>query len=582
MTHVFVKKLVLVTAAVVALVVVSTGVMPPGHVTRAAADTVRPVILTTDAELSRSIERVTNHEEPFYSSWLKVKAAADLALTTTFTPAQKSNHGEYFELANSHAMTSRDLALAFRISGNSAYALKGVQLLTAWANDANNSATPPSSGSLAGAGLVVGRVMVPFADAYALLYTEMTATQIASMREWFTDSADIILQSKEFWRTGTEICDYGAACTEYTAPWLGNQPFSNHLSAQNMGLMAIGYALGDSDLVTYSLDDTSNPVSFDKLIQGVILMDTTDAWQSDPTNTLGWADVEEGEIYDRFRAGEYKGLHYTSINLRFLALQADMAANNGDSTDWFAFEGDDGENIRLPFEYYAQFLMTGDNTTASGYYAGSGVEFSLLPLYEIAHREYPASDTITQVLESFDRVAYDAETFGWSLVLTDGSDDVAAATQPYPDRTESSWAFSAQKYFRGWTPTNAATSIADSTLRFTLSHADPRIVSRISLGLPTDNYSTFEFRMRNGAIPGSGALAGNYAQLFFITDTDRAWNESKSIKIPTTMDAANFHNYSVNLAALTSWAGRIYQIRFDPTQGPSSGTVDLEYLRLVE
>jgi len=547
----------------------------------AVADEPRPVILTTDDELERAAIRVANEEMPFYDSWLKVQAAADADLMATFTPDQKVNHEQYFTLANSHAMAARDLALAFRITGDSDYAEKAMEIITDWAVDANASSVPPASGSLTASGLVVARVMVPFTDAYAMLYSEFSAADIATIHEWFEDSVAVILASKEFWRTGTQICDYGAACVNYTAPWLGGQQFSNHISAQNMGLLALGYALADGDLVDYALDDPTNPVNLEKLVDGVILMDSSDAWASDPTNTLSWPAVEQGEVYDRFRAGEYKGLGYTHINLRFLTVQADMAANNGDGTDWFAYTGADGENIVLPYDYYAQFLMSGDNSSGSGYYTGSGVDYNLLPLYEIAHREYPANTAIIEVLESFDRVAFDAEMFGWSLLLTDGDDDLAISLQPYPDRALASWTFSHVKYLRGWQGTNAAVAIAGGNLRFTLSHADPRIVSLPALGLQTADYGTLEFRMRNAATPGSGALAGNYVQLFFITDSDRVWNEAKSIRVSTTLDANNFYTYSADLSALASWAGRIYQIRFDPTQGPTSGAVDVEYLRLT-
>lgn len=556
-------------------------------VSAAEAETERPVVLTTDAQLDRAVDRVATAEEPFYGSWVKTLAQADAALPKAYTPQQSNNHVTYFGLGKTHAQDVRALVIAYRVTGNEAYATKARSILLAWAANAAVS-PPPAAGAPHAAGLVVGRVMTTFADGYAMLYPELSAADRAAIAPWFEDSIEEIRDSRLIWETADELCDYGAPCTSWLSPWLNQQEFNNHLGAQNMGLMALGYALQDESVIRESIDSPDNPRNLEALVDGVIVMTNAELYNDDPTLTEGAPDVQPGEIYDRYRTGEGHGLHYSHIALRFIALQAEMVANNtdgSDEVDWFAHVGPNGENIALPFAFYSEFLLTGDATARGGYYAASAVDYSLLPLYELGHSRYPSQAEARTVLESFDRVANDTETFAWSLALTHGSSGLEISDEAYPSSGRSSWTFDEPDGLRGWTLRNVDIALVDGAAQLTLKHRDPGLVSPPLLGLPAASFEAFEFTIRNGAIPSSSAPGspdrGDYAQLFWATDADRVFSAPKSVMIPVLVDDAEFHTYRVDLTDIPQWTGRIFQLRFDPTQGPTQGTVDIDSMRFI-
>lgn len=377
-------------------------------------------------------ERVESREEPFYTAWLLIKEEADAALDKTYVPRQDEHHGRYFNLALDHGHDVRNLALAFHVTGDEKYAEKSREILRLWAEDA--LASPyPSTGSPHSAGLVIGRVIPIFADAYALLYGQMGTEERELIKAWFQKMVHPIKESRHIWRTADEIWIYGVR-HEYEPPWLGGQRFNNHLSAHNLGLLSIGYATNDYRLVTEAERHPHNPRNLGTLMEGVILMEGDELFHEDPTITEGAPPAQDGELYDRYRARSGDGLQYSFLALRLLTLQADIIKNNnptGTGHDWFDWTAPGGENLRLPFEFYSEFYVTGDPSARGGYYEGSRLarpEYFAMPMYEIAVREYPESGEIRRVLESLDRVHHDNETFGWTLVLTDGVSGISNST----------------------------------------------------------------------------------------------------------------------------------------------------------
>lgn len=533
----------------------------------------KPVIFTTDAEIERAKARVASQQEPFYGSWLKTKAAADAALTKTYVPEQKYNHEDYFNLGKAHGQDVRSLALVYRITGETKYADKARQIIRLWAEDA--LAGPyPSEGSHHSAGLVIGRVIPIFADGHAMLWDVSTEEEKQLVRDWFEKMIFPIKRSRDIWQTGTELCDYGKPCTPFDPPYLNNQYYNNHLGAQNMGLMAIGLAMNDQRLVQEAMKHPHNKRNLEELINGVILMPGDPLYRNDPTVTQGAPEAQAGEIYDRYRTGEGKGLHYSHIHLRFLVLQADMLKNNERGRDWFRYVGRNGENLELPFTFYSEFLQTGSSEARTGYYWKSTVDYGLLPLFEIAHREYPANAEVRNVLESFDRVAMDAETFGWTLLLTDGEDGLAISSEPYPSRSLSSWGFDLDGNFQGWSVRKVPSTVSGGALHMDVDRRDPGMVSPDLLGLPTTEYSKVEVRMRNRTNDTS-------FQLFYITDADTVFNEAKSVTIPISSNDAVYQTYVIDMSGLPGWTGRVRQIRIDPVLGVSFGQVSVDSVRIL-
>ncbi len=206
-------------------------------------------------------------------------------------------------------------------------------------------------------GLVIGRVVPIFADAYAMLWDELPSSERVLMEQWFRKMATATMISRNIFKTETHTCDYGV-CRYRGEPgtYLGGNYFSNHLSAHNLGLLAIGVALGDRAMVQEQLDSPTNDRDLRELINGAIVMPDDlgageangDLYKGDPTYTDGAPLPEPGEIWDRSRTSQGKGSHYTFLHLQLLMLQADIAKNNG-SRDWFDYVGPRGETLELPF-----------------------------------------------------------------------------------------------------------------------------------------------------------------------------------------------------------------------------------------
>src|SRR5690606_26475883 len=55
--------------------------------------------------------------------------------------------------------------------------------------------------------------------------------------------------------------------------YFGQQYVQNHITAHVMGLTAIGYTLGDRELVQYAVDCQANPRDFVEVIAGAILVE---------------------------------------------------------------------------------------------------------------------------------------------------------------------------------------------------------------------------------------------------------------------------------------------------------------------
>ena len=404
------------------------------------------------------------------------------------------------------------------------------------------------------------------------------------MERWFRKMAEATMISRNIFKSETHTCDYGV-CRYRGEPgtYLGGNYFSNHLSAHNLGLLAIGAALRDSRMIQEQLDSPKNDRDLKQLIDGAIVMPDDlgagaangDLYKGDPTYTDGAPLPEPGEIWDRSRTAQGKGLHYTFLHLQLLVLQADIAKNNG-KRDWFDYVGPRGESLELPFRIYGDFLMTADPGARTGYYVASVIEYNLVTLYELAHREYPQNREARTVLESFDRSAFtdDHQTFGWSLPLTDGLDDLALAPDLYPASGKTSWTFDHDGDFEAVTVRKAPATVSGGALHLTVDQDDPGVVTPDLLGLSSADYGQLEVRMRN-------QTADTEMVVYFITDEDTAFGGSKRVSIPVTAHDADYTTYRIDLRQSPAWDGRIRQLRIDPVQGTSRGSVSIDAMSLT-
>ncbi|WP_164992572.1 alginate lyase family protein [Streptomyces sp. L2] len=415
----------------------------------------RPVLLTTEAEIQRAKQRAADTSSPFHASWLRVRSQANAYLNFSFTPQELDDTEQYYRDANPEARRVHALAVAYRVSGNVAYLNKARSGLTKWARYSNadlpaGDPAPswrqfhyPGKAMPHAAGLVISRVLVIFADAYAMLYPYLPTSEHAEIERWFRSMRSPIQHSAALWESADWFNTAPGKMVKVEPPWLNRQYYNNHLTAQMMGLLTIGYVTGDNSLISYALNDSDNPRDLQEDFLGELVTPGQALQERDPS--LGndndrWPDPLRGELYDRYRVTKRvdendsrdKGLIYASAGQRFLSLAAELARNNNAPIDYWQYVPETGESLRDSYATYAPWMSAttprakADALACRGrYYENSAytrkMEQTWRSLTELAFREYPYDPDIRAVVRSAPARDYnDGETFGPSAALLKG------------------------------------------------------------------------------------------------------------------------------------------------------------------
>jgi hypothetical protein len=518
----------------------------------------RPIVLTTDADLENARRRIQQADTPFVDVWKKVRLLAEECQTLPPTPYRGSDHEGYFRVGTRDGGRARNLAVAFRLSGNRRFADKAQELLLAWAADEQQYPFSLKSPSHS-AGLVVGRVAVLFTDAYALLYDRFGPAERQRIERWFAAMADAIRTSREIWVRG--------ALPKHPPPYLGRQYFNNHLSAHTMGLAAIGFATANEELVAYALTDRRNPRNLRRLIDGAIVGSRRDLYKADPTLTQGAANPKRGEIYDRYRIVQGKGLHYCELQLRLLMVTALMAENNGHAFDFFAYRSRDRQSIKDSLEFYSEFVLSGNKNARTGYYArDKAIGYGFLTLMEVARRLYPQNKRFPLVLQARSRVRYDRETFGWTAPLMYGLGDL-------PERI-GQWEFENTTEMEGWTVRKSLTAeVKDGAMRLQITGRDPAILSPNELDLSAFDFPRLLIRMRNGT-------EDKKANVFFRTEKHTSFEDSH-LYFNVHANDDQYRDYVIDMTKHERWNGRVIQLRIDVLNSATRGEVAVDAIRLL-
>jgi hypothetical protein len=311
------------TCAVTTLLLLAgqTTVSPATEVSRTAHRRARPILLTTEAEIQRAKQRAANVSSPFHASWLREKSQADTALDYNFTPQESDDTDAFYAGANPEARRVHALAVAYRVSGNSAYLNKARSALMKWAVYCNADLPPgdptpswrqfhyPGKAMPHAAGLVISRVLVIFADAYAILYPYLPENERAEIERWFGSMRSPIQYSTALWQSADWFKTTPTKTMKADPPWLNRQYYNNHLTAHVMGLLAIGYATGNMSLVSYALRDPDNPRDLHEEFVGELVTPGQALQEQDPslgTDNKRWPDPLRSELYDRYRVGSIK------------------------------------------------------------------------------------------------------------------------------------------------------------------------------------------------------------------------------------------------------------------------------------
>lgn len=363
----------------------------------------RPRLMFTPESLALMKKRIAQAEEPWLNAAHAIIRDAARVLDLASKPNTGRNARNFYDDAVRDGERARLLAYAWLLSGDETHASASLQHLAAWA-----SAKPSPASDFdpeirfANAGMMVARAAIPFLEAYDLLaeHPALSKSDRDAIEAWFRLLAKPILSGKRRWQEN----DY-----------FNHQDFQNHLTAHTMGLAAIGYVLGDREMVQFALDHPENDRDLKALIEGTILMEGKAGHHREPASARSPRD---GEIYDRYRhfTAQGRGIQYAHLSLSQLLYTAELAWNNG--IDFYRYTGSGGENLKLPLLFYAGLFRTDDLSEANGVFAGEDApdrvrqekrtlearrDFPLI--YEVGNRHYPNTPEIVALLETLDRVA---------------------------------------------------------------------------------------------------------------------------------------------------------------------------------
>ena len=177
-----------------------------------------------------------------------------------------------------------------------------------------------------------------------------------------------------------------------------------------MGIVAAALVLEDNGLLDYALSPDKNPACFSAMITHGILMEGDDVWYRDTDSNF-----RPGEIYDRYRvvSKPSNGFGYSMYHLKFMTHTALMLYNNG--VDYFSYYGENGENMKLSFKVYADYLILNDASLHGGHYTGNSLtRDNAYSTYLIANYIYndETISSVVKALEAENATCFEKELFG--------------------------------------------------------------------------------------------------------------------------------------------------------------------------
>lgn len=166
-------------------------------------------------------------------------------------------------------------------------------------------------------------------------------------------------------------------------------------------------------------------------------------------------------------------------------------------------------------------------------------------------------------------VSYDIASAGAHTVTLSGA---AYKTRSFPAATGKAWHFHVDK--EGWTAPHDIAGFAYQIGGYaggTIAGGDPYVVSPDQLSVDLSAAKTVKIRMKNGSTSALG-------EIYFTTEADTAWNDTKHAAFKLVPDDANYTEYVVDMSAVPGWSGRLKQLRIDPGNGVGAGSFSIDYV----
>jgi CubicO group peptidase (beta-lactamase class C family) len=166
------------------------------------------------------------------------------------------------------------------------------------------------------------------------------------------------------------------------------------------------------------------------------------------------------------------------------------------------------------------------------------------------------------------RMAYVRRLAGIAALLV-----VVAAVTP----ASAQWEFNTAGNTEGWGNQHSITGLAASggSLNGTISGSDPYVLSGMNLGIDISAKDHVVIRMKNSTSTTS-------AQVYFVTNSDLTWSESKHKNFVITANDPDFTEYVIDMSTLPTWTGTLYALRVDPSATAMSGSFQIDFVRVTQ
>jgi|GEM_PF-801393 len=168
-------------------------------------------------------------------------------------------------------------------------------------------------------------------------------------------------------------------------------------------------------------------------------------------------------------------------------------------------------------------------------------------------------------------------TYYYVVTASNGSGTSGYSTEASATPTASGssyakeWTFDSNGNMEGWTTYDSSGSVSSGSMHLAITGGDPYIISPDNLGVAASNGHVY-IRMQNN----TGAITG---ELFFTTNADTSWSAGKALVFDIDANSG-YTTYDVDMSAVAGWSGTIKQIRIDINQYSSSGSVDIDAIRM--
>lgn len=183
----------------------------------------------------------------------------------------------------------------------------------------------------------------------------------------------------------------------------------------------------------------------------------------------------------------------------------------------------------------------------------------------------------------YDALGVSYEVDGKTIAVTLKKSDFDKKSEEIrASRVPGSYEFAITGDSEGWTGANTSVAVtggalSGASLKNSQGWYDPLLLSP-ALSLDAAVYNKIVIGIKHD----SARETGETLQVFFITDSDKAWNGDKCFTVPyeSSSSGGKFIEYAISCTQNAAWNGTITGIRVDPLS--ASGTYEIDYIRIIE